>query len=98
MLHADVVVAVLAAVGLAETEVLVTEGEVDDLLGAAVGGEASCLLHPEGTQQAQIEGERALDVTHRDIDVMNRDAHRAPLGGPGAERGETNQSGPGLGP
>jgi hypothetical protein len=83
MLHADVVVAVLAAVGLAETEVLVAEGEVDDLLGAAVAGEPPRLLHPEGTEQPQIEGERALDVTHREIDVMNRDAHRVPLRGAG---------------
>jgi hypothetical protein len=79
MLHADVVVAVLAAVGLAETEVLVAEGEVDDLLGAAVAGEPPRLLHPEGTEQPQIESERALDVTHREIDVMNRDTQRAPV-------------------
>jgi hypothetical protein len=48
VLHADVVVAVLAAVGLAETEVLVAEGEVDDLLGAAVGGERPASFIPKG--------------------------------------------------
>src|SRR5688500_2877775 len=51
VLHPDVVVAVLAAVGLAETEVLVAEREVDDLLGAAVSREAPGLLQPEGTEQ-----------------------------------------------
>src|SRR5688572_19865385 len=79
VLHPDVVVAVLAAVGLAETEVLVAEREVDDLLGAAVGGEPPRLPHPERTEQPQIKSERALDVTHREIDVVDRDAHRAPL-------------------
>jgi hypothetical protein len=48
VLHADVVVAVRAAVGLAETEVLIAEGEIDDILGAAVRGKRPASLIPKG--------------------------------------------------
>src|SRR4029079_5800610 len=60
----------------AEPEVLVAVAEVDDLLGAAIGGEAPGLPHPEGAEQPQKERGRALDATHRAIDVGNRDPHR----------------------
>src|SRR3954451_11369653 len=77
VLHTDAVVAVLAGVGRAEPEVLVAEPEVDDLLGPAVGREPPRLPHPERAEQRHVERERSLDVTHREIDVVNRDTHRA---------------------
>ena len=57
VLDADVVVGVGAAVGLAQPSrsAIVLVNQVDDLLGAAVGGKADLLRQPERPQKIEVE-------------------------------------------
>ena len=73
MLDTDVVVAVGAAIGRAQPNpsAVVRVNQVDDLLGAAVGGIANRLGQPERPQQVEVERQRRVDVGNGEIDVMD---------------------------
>ena len=80
VLNADVVVAVSATVGWTQAETAVTDGswprQVDDLLRAPVGRIPDLLDPSERPEQVEVEGERALNVGDREIDVMYWRWHR----------------------
>jgi hypothetical protein len=71
VLDADVVVAVVAAIGRSQPEVLLAELEVDDFFGAAVSLLADVFFQPERCQELRIESQRALDVADAEIDVLD---------------------------
>jgi hypothetical protein len=71
VLDTDVVVAVLAAIGRSQPEVLLAELEVDDFFGAAVSLLADVFFQPERCQELRVESQRALDVADAEIDVLD---------------------------
>ena len=73
----DAVVAMGAAVGGTKAEPFVTEAQIDDLLGAPVGRIALFLLQAQGSQEVQVEGQRAIDVADGEVDVLNSAAGHA---------------------
>jgi hypothetical protein len=73
MLDTDVVVTVGAAVGRAQPNpsAVVRVDQVDDLLGAAIGGIAELLGQPERPQKVEVEGQRSVDIGNGEVDVMD---------------------------
>ena len=71
-----------AAVGWAQANpsAVVRVNQVDDLLGAAVGGIANLLGQPERRQKVEVEGQRRVDVRNGEVDVVDASGcHLMPL-------------------
>ena len=72
-------VLVFAAVGLPEAQsglglgtrnMFLTEAEVDDILGSPVGPKPALHREADWTKHAQVEGEGAVKITDREVDVV----------------------------
>src|SRR4029077_1628970 len=78
VLNAHVVVAVVPAVGGSQPQVLTTETQIHALLAAAVGRITKRLGGAEGSEDGHVERGRSIEISHREINVVNlSDGHRS---------------------